>query len=65
MTNKEIFVRNSLLPAIQGVIQAFLHVCIMVIMMSMNGYVIGAIILGYVFVFLAFCEVPKEYCDCK
>lgn len=65
MTNKEIFVRNSLLPAIQGVFQAFLHVCIMVIMMSMNGWVILAIIVGYIIGFLVFCEIPKESCDCK
>ncbi len=58
MTTKEILVRKRVIPAIYAIIYAFLHVSIMLVMMSMNGYVILAIIAGYTLGFAVFSDKP-------
>lgn len=42
---------------------SLLHVFIMLLFMTLNGYVILAIILGYSFGYLAFGEVPNKTAD--
>jgi hypothetical protein len=58
MTSNEIIIRKRVIPAFYGVIYAFLHVSIMLVMMSMNGYVILAIIAGYTAGFAVFSDTP-------
>lgn len=52
--------KNVVIPIIYYLIYSTLHVAIMLIMMSMNGYVIIAIILGYTFGYLAFNDICKN-----
>lgn len=58
MTSGEIIVKKRVIPAFYAVIYAFLHVSIMLVMMSMNGYVILAIIAGYTAGFAIFSDPP-------
>lgn len=58
MTSGEIMVKKRVIPAFYAVIYAFLHVSIMLVMMSMNGYVILAIIAGYTAGFAIFSDPP-------
>jgi len=62
LTANEWIVKKRVIPFFYSLIYSFLHVVIMLIMMSMNGYVILAIIMGYTVGFLVFfesCESKK------
>lgn len=58
LTTREIIVKKRIIPAIYAIIYACLHVAIMLVMMSMNGYVILAIIFGYTIGFAVFSDPP-------
>lgn len=58
LTSREIIVKKKVIPAIYAIIYACLHVAIMLVMMSMNGYVILAIIFGYTIGFAVFSDPP-------
>lgn len=61
MTPSEIMVKKRVIPLIYSLIYSIIHVSVMLIMMSMNGYVILGIILGYVGGFFVFSdECPKK-----
>ena len=47
MSSKELILQKKIIPFFYSLIHSFLHVVIMIAMMSMNGYVILAIIIGY------------------
>jgi hypothetical protein len=46
------------IPAFYGIFYAILHVALMLVMMSMNGYVILAIIAGFTAGFAVFSDPP-------
>lgn len=58
LTSREIIIKKRVIPAIYAIIYACLHVAIMLVMMSMNGYVILAIIFGYTIGFAVFSDPP-------
>jgi hypothetical protein len=58
MTAREVIIRKRVIPAFYAIIYAFLHVSIMLVMMSVNGYVILAIIAGYTAGFAVFSDPP-------
>lgn len=60
LTSREIIVKKRVIPAIYAIIYACLHVAIMLVMMSMNGYVILSIILGYTIGFAVFSDPPCQ-----
>jgi uncharacterized membrane protein YjjP (DUF1212 family) len=62
MTTKELFAKKIVIPIIYSLIYSILHVAIMLIMMSMNAYVIAAIVVGFTSGFALFsdsCRLKK------
>lgn len=65
MTSQELLVKRWIIPVIYSFIFAFLHVAIMLVMMSMNGWVILSVIVGYTMGFALFNhDSKKENCPC-
>ncbi len=58
MTSQQLIVKMKIIPIIYALLYAFLHVVIMIIMMSMNGYVILSIIVGYTAGYAVFSDPP-------
>jgi hypothetical protein len=59
LTKNEIFLKRWIIPFFYSLIYASLHVIIMIIMMSMNGFVIISIIIGYTAGFGLFSDSCK------
>ena len=57
--------KNKVIPLVYSLVRSFLHVVIMLIMMSMNGYVIIAIICGYMIGFAIFDKKCGKKSDDK